>query len=91
MTVGVLWLFLVLPWVGLQCVIVLYPSHTRLLFFTVHKMSFHEKIKTGESSVPGPTSRLGVFDLGLHCLQDVLTQICRMKCSNMKYRQFKYH
>ena len=26
--VGVLWLFLMVPWVGLQCVIVVYPDHT---------------------------------------------------------------
>ena len=27
----VLWLFLAVPWVGLQCVIVVFPDHTRLL------------------------------------------------------------
>ena len=32
MTVGVLWLFLTVPWVGLQCVIVVIPDHTHLLF-----------------------------------------------------------
>ena len=26
-----LWLFLTVPWVGLQCVIVVFPDHTRLL------------------------------------------------------------
>ena len=30
-TVGVLWLFLTVSWVGLQCVIVVFPVHTRLL------------------------------------------------------------
>ena len=28
----VLWLFLTVPWVGLQCVIVVFPDHTQLLF-----------------------------------------------------------
>ena len=28
MTVSVLWLFLTVPWVGLQCVIVAFPDHT---------------------------------------------------------------
>ena len=28
MIVIVLWLFLTLPWVGLQCVIVVFPDHT---------------------------------------------------------------
>ena len=27
-TINVLWLFLTVPWVGLQCVIVLFPNHT---------------------------------------------------------------
>ena len=32
MTFGVLWLFLTVLWVGLQCVIVVFPDHTQLLF-----------------------------------------------------------
>ena len=31
-TINVLWLFLTVPWVGLQCVIVVFPYHTHLLF-----------------------------------------------------------
>ena len=31
-TVSVLWLFLTVPWVGLQRVIVIFPDHTHLLF-----------------------------------------------------------
>ena len=34
-TVNVLWLFLTVPWVGLQCVIVVFPDHTHLLYETV--------------------------------------------------------
>ena len=30
-TVNVLWLFLTVPWVGLQCVIVVFPDRTHLL------------------------------------------------------------
>ena len=30
---GVLWLHLTVPWVSLQCVIVVFPYHTHLLFF----------------------------------------------------------
>ena len=30
-TINVLWLFLTVPWVGLQCVIVLFADHTHLL------------------------------------------------------------
>ena len=30
--VNVLWLFLVVPWVGLRCVIVVFPDYTHLLF-----------------------------------------------------------
>ena len=31
MTVGILCLFLTMPWVGLQCVIVAFPGHTHFL------------------------------------------------------------
>ena len=31
-TINVVWLFLTVPWVGLQCVIVVFPDHTHLLF-----------------------------------------------------------
>ena len=31
-TVNVLWLFLMVPWVGLQYVMVVFPDHTHLLF-----------------------------------------------------------
>ena len=34
-TVNVLWLFLTVPWVGLQWVIVVFPDHTHLPFDTV--------------------------------------------------------
>ena len=30
-SVNVLWLFLTVPWVGLQCVIVVFPDHTHFL------------------------------------------------------------
>ena len=31
-TVNVLWHFLTMPWVGLHCVIVIFPDYTHLLF-----------------------------------------------------------
>ena len=31
-TLNVLWLFLKVSWVGLQCVIAVFPDHTHLLF-----------------------------------------------------------
>ena len=31
-TINVLWHFLAVPWVGMQCVIVVIPDHTHLLF-----------------------------------------------------------
>ena len=27
-TINVLWLFLTMPWVGLQCVVLVFPDHT---------------------------------------------------------------
>ena len=37
MTVSALWLFVMVPWVGLQCVIVVFPDHdhTHLLFLAI--------------------------------------------------------
>ena len=35
-TVNVLWLFLMVPLVGLQCVIVVFPDHSHLLFAKGH-------------------------------------------------------
>ena len=35
-TINVLWLFLTVQWVGLQCVIVVFPDHTHLLFGLVN-------------------------------------------------------
>ena len=39
-TTSVMWLFLLVPWVGLQCVIEVFPDHTHLLFmaYTAHGM-----------------------------------------------------
>ena len=31
-TINILWLYLTVPWVGLQCVIEVFPDHTYLLF-----------------------------------------------------------
>ena len=36
-TVNVLWVFLTAPWVGLQCVIVVFPDHTHFLASTFSK------------------------------------------------------
>ena len=36
-TINVLWLFLTMPWVGLQSVIVVFPDHTHLLFNNLTK------------------------------------------------------
>ena len=40
MTVSVLWLFLAVPWVALQCVIVVFPCHTDLLFVQIIIFTF---------------------------------------------------
>ena len=32
-TINVLWRFLTVPWAGLQCMIVVFPDHTHLLFY----------------------------------------------------------
>ena len=41
--VNILWLFLTVLWVGLQCVIVVFPDHTHLLFVVNYKRKYvHE-------------------------------------------------
>ena len=35
-TINVLWLYLTVQWVGLQCVIAVFPDHTHLLFENMH-------------------------------------------------------
>ena len=34
-TINVLWLFLTVTWVGLQCLIVIFPDHTHLLLYSL--------------------------------------------------------
>ena len=41
-TVYVLWLFLTMPWVGLQCLLVVFPDYTHFFFYNV-------KINLGQS------------------------------------------
>ena len=31
-TINVMWLFLTVPWVGMMCMIVVFPDHTQILF-----------------------------------------------------------
>ena len=45
-TTNVLWLILTVPWVGLQCVISVFPDHTHLLlFFTKWLLEENEAVK----------------------------------------------
>ena len=36
-TVNVLWLFIMVPWVVPQCVIVFFPDHTHLLLYALNE------------------------------------------------------
>ena len=47
MTESVLWLFLTVPWVGLQCVVVVIPDHIHL-FFAIYRTSMCH-IKAGST------------------------------------------
>ena len=51
-TVNVLWLFLTVPWVGRQCVIVVFPDHTRLLFSMLSPSSFMNVDAHSDGQVP---------------------------------------
>ena len=50
--VNVLWLFLTVPWVGLQCVIVVFPDHTNLPFGDSYPVAYHSTYTTNISNVP---------------------------------------
>ena len=53
MTVGVLWLFLTVPGNSLQCVIVIFPDHSHLLFSDlIIKVSNGAKIRNRYNQVP---------------------------------------
>ena len=43
-TINVLWLFLTVPWVGMRCVIVVFPSNTNLPFATIIKLGLVLKL-----------------------------------------------
>ena len=63
-TINVLWLFLTVRWVGLQCVIVVFPDHTHLLFdlalkkVTVNlRSSFKKSVNVTHMPLPGTIMR----------------------------------
>ena len=49
-TINVLWLFLTVPWIGLQYVIVVFPDHTHLLFGTIQSYMPPGPLKIKEKS-----------------------------------------
>ena len=49
--VNVLWLFLMVPWVGLQCVIVVFPDHTPLPYGYSYSVAYHSTYTTNISNV----------------------------------------
>ena len=48
-TVNAMWLFLTMPGIGLQCVIVVFPDHTHFLIY----LEPENKWKTGEKGLQG--------------------------------------
>ena len=50
-TINVLWLFLTVPWVGLQCVIVVFSNHTRLFLYKSIRKPICECILTGRNKL----------------------------------------
>ena len=54
-TINVLWLFLAVPWVGLRCVIVIFPDHTNLLL-----------VSSGISEEPGENKEY-TYMLAMNC------------------------
>ena len=50
--VNALWLFLTVPWVGLQCEIVVFPDHTHLPYDYSYPVAYHSTYTTNISNVP---------------------------------------
>ena len=48
-TVYAVWLFLTMPWIDLQCVIVVFPDHTHLLFYLFIFIVYASNIRFGEN------------------------------------------
>ena len=49
---NVIWLFLTEPWVGLQCVIVVFPDHSHLPYGYSYPVAYHSTHTTNISNVP---------------------------------------
>ena len=50
--VNVQWLFLTVPWVGLQCVIEVFPDHTHLPYGYSYPVAYHSTCTTNISNLP---------------------------------------
>ena len=55
-------------WVGLQCVIVVFPDHTHLLQFFFHFYSNTNRLFCKQTAAPDQTPYSVASDLGLRCL-----------------------
>ena len=69
--INVLWLFLMVPWVGLQCVIVVFPDHTHLPFVYVQAVRMYESyvfLRRGTNVVRSILNRL------VKCILSVLVK-----------------
>ena len=78
----VVWLFLAVPWVCLQFVIVLFPDHTHLLFLTIYVTVNTYLISKGVSCVKRVLCRVSCYYCNMtlqmrHCLLAItFYQIC---------------
>ena len=59
-TVNILWLFLTVPWVGLECVIVVFSDHTHLLYVE-RLIAFSQRVFINKFNI------VLVSDSGMQC------------------------
>ena len=71
----VVWLFLVVPWVCLQFVIVVFPDHTQLLFFYYRDDLRHVTRKLTESI---STYKNEIFSFQIKCTSTTHTKVVRV-------------
>ena len=86
MTVSVLWLFLTVPWIGLQCLIVIFPDHTHLPshcpIFSPITYNHNQLFVSSYASCQQPY---------LHLLVNVIVNQVMVKTSILCFRSHPFH
>ena len=88
MNVSVLCIFSTVPWVGLQCVIVVFPGHIQLIFSFDFAQLKHKKARVSRSLLQA--SRINILSW-LYCSQGLkpIEHICDGKYFSIQNSSFQ--